>query len=968
MRLKEGRGFALLTLLLLAGGSDHAAVNLIQTENAKPGATDWQLTNPGHASGAIEGYASLTSVNRGGQIKFFVNTTAPSYTIDIFRLGYYGGLGGRRMMATISRPGTVQPIPTPDPTTGLIECNWTNPSVLTIPNTSDPTNWMSGMYLAKLTASDSGVQNYIVFAVRDDTRASDLLLAQTVDTYQAYNVWGGKSLYGTIANRGDTANDAHKVSFNRPYYGDDTSGAGNLPFWEQPMLAWLEAEGYDVSYATNIDVDRDPTLLLNHKAFLSVGHDEYWSWRMRDNVEAARDQGVNLGFFSGNTSYWQVRFESSLLTGDPYRTLVGYKEAWAQDPITPDYLKTDEFRYAPVNRPEDQMIGEMYITQGHPTLVIEDASHWVLTGTGLNNSDHLNNPDGTPFLGYEVDGMNSGSPANTQRIGHSPVEPDAENYSDMTIYRALSGATVFATGSIAWSTTIPQVQQITRNVLSRFVTGAFADTAPVRPALPSPWAAQDIGAVGRPGFVGAVGQQSLTLNGAGQGIYGDTFYYVYQPLNGDGTITTRLTGLQLYWDNRAGVMIRESLSPGSKFVSLVGRPSGSRGSLLEGEELYSRSATGGAITRLNQNDMPLPNWLKLTRTGDVFNASVSADGSTWTPLGTATVPMNSNVFIGFNVVSARQGVWVTANLDNVNVSGGSGGDGVLDRSDWTAWASESSPTDPPSNAIDGNIATRFSTGQAQHDSQGFRVSWPGNRTVSRIRMDLGPNPGDYPRLCGIWPADATGASTAIPCNPDAAGNVDISFAPLQVQKIEVWQWGVAGNWWSIAEFNAYAVGQNSGRAGALDRSDWTAWASENSPSDPPSNAIDGNLATRFSTGDSQHNSQGFRVSWPGNRTIGRIRIDLGNNPGDYPHTCGIWPADATGHSTFIPCSPDSSGNIDVTFTPLQAQRIEVWQWGVAGNWWSIAEFNAYPSGTGSQVASSGGRPAAQLLPLPGRSE
>ena len=252
-------------------------------------------------SGAIEGYASLTSVNRGGRIKLFVNTASPTYTLDIFRMGYYGGLGARRMMNTVTRPGKVQVIPSPDPATGLVECNWLNPFVLDIPNDADPTVWMSGIYLVKLTESVGRKQQYIVFTVRDDGRPSELIMAQTVNTYQAYNLWGGKSLYGTIANRSDTAHKAVKVSFDRPYYNDSGQSAAALLSRELPMLQWLEREGYDVSYATNVDVDDDPNLLLSHKAFLSVGHDEYWSWQMRDNVERARDAGVNLGFFSGNT-------------------------------------------------------------------------------------------------------------------------------------------------------------------------------------------------------------------------------------------------------------------------------------------------------------------------------------------------------------------------------------------------------------------------------------------------------------------------------------------------------------------------------------------------------------------------------------------------------------------------------------------------------------------------------------------
>jgi hypothetical protein len=463
-----------------------ATLSPIQRENAKPGTSEWKLTNAAYGSGAIEGYASLTSVNRGGRIKFFVNTTAPTFTVDIFRMGAYGGLGGRRMMNTVTLAGRKQVIPPPDSTTGLVECNWLDPYVLDIPNSADPTDWMSGIYLVKLTESIGRKQQYIIFAVRDDGRLSDLIMAQTVNTYQAYNRWGGKSLYGTLANPSDTANKAVKVSFDRPYYFDPGQGASSFFSWEFGMVQFLEAEGYDVTYATNVDVDEDPTLLASHKAFLSVGHDEYWSWAMRDHVERARDAGISLGFFSGNTSYWQVRYENSVVNNLPARTLVSYKSAWAQDPITPDYLKTNEFRNPPVNRPEDAMIGVMYVTQARPALTIEDASHWVFTGTGLKNGDRVLNADGTPFLGYEVDSMNVTSPANTRRLAHSPATAANADFSDMTIYRAPSGATVFATGSIGWSEVVPQVQQITRNVLARLINGAFTDAPAVRPALPSP--------------------------------------------------------------------------------------------------------------------------------------------------------------------------------------------------------------------------------------------------------------------------------------------------------------------------------------------------------------------------------------------------------------------------------------------------------------------------------------------------
>jgi regulation of enolase protein 1 (concanavalin A-like superfamily) len=670
--IRVGASLLLVSALLSFNPATGVAANSTQIENAKPGTTEWKLVTRGFASGAIEGYASLTSVNRGGQIALYVNTAETRYTIDIFRMGFYGGTGGRRMLTTISRTGVRQPACPLDSTTGLIECNWIDPYILNIPGTADPTDWMSGIYLAKLTAGTSGKQQYIVFTVRDDARASDLIMVQPVNTYQAYNVWGGKSLYGTIASRSDTANAAHKVSFDRPYYGDYSDGAADFFDREYGMITWLESQGYDVSYATNVDLDADPNLLLTHRAYLSVGHDEYWTWNMRDHAERARDLGISLGFFSGNTSYWQVRLEPSVVNNQPGRTVVGYKEAWQQDPVTPDYLKTNEFRYAPVNRPEDAMIGVMFITQSRPVMIIEDASSWVFTGTGLRNGDRLANPDGTPFLGYEIDAMGPQSPPTVQRLSHSPATPAAANFSDMTVYRAGSGATVFATGSIDWSQTIPQIQQITRNVLARFTTGAFNDTTPIRPLPPTPFDARDIGDVGRPGFVALAGPDSVTLNGAGQTQFlgKDALYYVSQPFSGNGSITVRLTALQLYWGNRAGVMIRESLSPDAKYVSLVGRPSESRGTLLEGAELRIKDVVGAKPRLVAGYDLKLPNWLRLTRAGDVFSSLVSSDGVSWTPVGSVTVPMASTVYIGISVASARYGVWATASFDHISVTPG----------------------------------------------------------------------------------------------------------------------------------------------------------------------------------------------------------------------------------------------------------------------------------------------------------
>jgi hypothetical protein len=215
-------------LICLLGATGTEAATLIQIENERPGTRIWQLTNPAEY-GEIEGYASLTSVNRGGEIKLFVNTSEPSYTIDVYRMGWYGGAGARLVVSHIQRPGVRQPIPDPDAETGLIECNWSDPYIVTTTNPADPTDWLSGVYLAKLTTV-GGKQSYIIFVVREDERPSDYLFQSSATTFQAYNNWGGKSLY----QFNSVGRAARKVSFNRPYAPSENpvaafgSGAGEF--------------------------------------------------------------------------------------------------------------------------------------------------------------------------------------------------------------------------------------------------------------------------------------------------------------------------------------------------------------------------------------------------------------------------------------------------------------------------------------------------------------------------------------------------------------------------------------------------------------------------------------------------------------------------------------------------------------------------------------------------------------------
>lgn len=469
-----------LTLASQSGlASTAQANNPILLENNKPGTYDWELSDwSGH--NVIEGYANKTSVPRGSTISFYVNTTASRYTIEIFRLGWYNGAGGRRMTSAVSRKGIRQTIPAPAAGTGLIECRWTNPYTITIPNTADPTDWASGIYVAKLTAN-TAPQRYIPFVVRDDARVAPYQFQASVTTAQAYNSWGGKSLYNFSSSNGQRA---YKVSFNRPY--SDGWGTGDLlndwSGWELNMLRFMEREGYDVTYCTNIDTHSRANQLVNCKAMLSVGHDEYWSWQMRERFEAGRNSGKHLGFFTANAAYWQVRLENGF-NGAAYRTLVCYKDAYAQDPNYNDPAKhqftTTTWRDPIVNRPEEALLGVQYAY--YPVdadIVISNANHWVFANTGLRNGDAL-----PGLCGYEADRIFGIGPANVVQLAHSPlVDENGAGASDMTIYQHSSGAHVFATGSMQWAWGLDDffagwshpyrvsdaAQQITRNVLARF--------------------------------------------------------------------------------------------------------------------------------------------------------------------------------------------------------------------------------------------------------------------------------------------------------------------------------------------------------------------------------------------------------------------------------------------------------------------------------------------------------------------
>ena len=540
-RLRLARALAAIAVLLVAGVAlvapprlvvRAAALNPIQQENSLPGDPTWNDFSSTLSDTALSGYGSQISLNKGQTIDFFVTTTAPSFTIDIYRTGWYQGVGARKILALGSFPGAQQVIPKPDPVTGMIACNWTKTTSLTI-----PTTWVTGVYLAKLSASD-GNKSFIFFVVRNDGGHEAMVLQTSVTTYEAYNVWGGTGLYNNNTDHSIFKGPhATKVSFDRPFSPGDSNGSGHYLFFEYSFVRWAESQGFDITYTTNVDTHTGVNPITNHKAFLSVGHDEYWSRAMRTNVQNAISAGVNVAFFSANTSYWQIRFEPSA-AGVPNRVEVGYKDfATDTTPPGPDpqwnvnnAIVTSTWRDPVVGQPENGMLGIMYedqLSTAAAAYIVQNASNWIYAGTGFVNGTSI-----PGIVGYEYDRVfnNGATPPGLIVLSNSPVtgQQVGASHANSSIYTAPSGAQVFAAGTIEWSwgldnygnrtTANAGIQKTTANILYNF-TGTTPPPPP--PPLPAGTFVQDGFESGTitgtvtpwtPGGTGQVSVQGTTVN------------------------------------------------------------------------------------------------------------------------------------------------------------------------------------------------------------------------------------------------------------------------------------------------------------------------------------------------------------------------------------------------------------------------------------------------------------------------
>jgi hypothetical protein len=472
---------------------------LIRAENELEGTLDWQLsfmrTDPksGHfRSRLIEGYASRMSVLAGDDIELMVSTDPPGpYEIDIYRLGYYQGLGARHVQRLGPFNGQTQSTP-PVADERLRECRWEPAVKLTVPAT-----WHSGVYLAKLSrlpeianpkTAAHRYQSYMVFIVRDD-RPADIVFQCSDNTWHAYNRWPDSySLYTYDAGATKPLLPGVRVSFDRPYAkycqvvdAPLSIGSGEFLLWEFPLAFWLEQLGYDVTYVSNSDTHSDASRITRGKCFLSVGHDEYWSREMYDNVKGAIERGVNVAFLSGNTCCFVTPFSPSS-SGQANRTITRSGRYGGVSEAEREYMGP-----FPEEGPnESTIIGARTVSpfNGSGDWIVTNDRHWLFQGTGMKNGARING-----LVGWEF----HGDPANIPGLeivasGQTVNSGDKMATYTATVYPGPRGNAVFNASTIFWSEGLsappghipphshygrPQgpdrrVQRITRNLLERF--------------------------------------------------------------------------------------------------------------------------------------------------------------------------------------------------------------------------------------------------------------------------------------------------------------------------------------------------------------------------------------------------------------------------------------------------------------------------------------------------------------------
>jgi DNA-binding beta-propeller fold protein YncE len=525
------------------------APSAIELENQLPGTDSIALQQP--AGAEVAAYVSPSSVAAGEQVQLFVNVDHDQdVRWELYRIGYYQGHGARLVASGEPAHVAVQPDCPVSADTGLVECHWA--AAFRPPMAADA---VSGYYIFKLINA-AGFDTYAPLIVRDAARRAPIVVQASVNTWQAYNLWGGTSLYkNQLHAHGYDGNRARQVSFDRPY-----DAQAHAFFQELPLVRWLERRGYDADYVTNLELDADPALLDQRTLFLTVFHDEYWTVGERDALDRARDAGVSLMFLSANTGYWRVRYDPAS-TGEPRRIITCYKSA-ELDPQANAPDTTAQFRQDPFPRPENALLGIMYGDwsdfRGFP-FVVHDHKHWIYAGTSVTENEPLN-----AIIGLEWDSVvdNGFTPSGLEIVGDSPVISQVGvpfPHAQASVYYPTTHSFVFAAGSINWVAGLDgeradaRVQRMAENLFAR---AGFRTLEPTQPAPAAPSDAQPARAnvlAGGPeaGFADGPAASALfsspsgvAAGPSGELFVSDTGNQLIRKLDGHGNVST-LAGCHL---------------------------------------------------------------------------------------------------------------------------------------------------------------------------------------------------------------------------------------------------------------------------------------------------------------------------------------------------------------------------------------------------------------------------------------
>ena len=456
-------------------------------ENALPGFPGWGISNPG-APHEIEGWAHSTSVRAGESVAISVSTTAPSFSVRVLRMGWYGGAEARLVLTLGPYLGRKQSNPLYTAGTRTYATDWPTSFVL------DTHGLTPGDYLLRLEAS-SGAQRFVPLTIRGASAENAVVLINAVTTWAAYNAWGGTSLYHGLRGETDFDGRAYAVSFDRPY--QEGAGAADFLGNELPVLALAERLGLQLQYITDTDLHADPQALQGARAVVSLGHDEYYSAAMRAHLTQARDTGTNIAFFGANAIFRRIRLQRSAVGAD--RIVVCYKRQYPdpQRGVHPSEVTTD-WREPPVSRPESSLVGTFYeCNPARASMIVSDATSWIWRGIVAQ---------GTALpgvVGAEYDRVNPGypTPRGIEVLTHSPVTcRGVRSFSDSAYYTTSAHSGVFSAGTGSWvaalssadsaagpmtSLTHSAIRKATTRILEAFSTGPAGREHPSRSNLAS---------------------------------------------------------------------------------------------------------------------------------------------------------------------------------------------------------------------------------------------------------------------------------------------------------------------------------------------------------------------------------------------------------------------------------------------------------------------------------------------------